>query len=143
MVNKLHPQLLGRSASFNFALSTDFSLQLGTFFPPRREARTVKHSTIKLYLAAVRNLPIFLARRPISRQITSLSRSSDPYSSTTRYSKGFVRHTAYFTSLAGRKVLSNELRGLHFTIDSRAHPSQCCMPCGILAVFIFSYYYNF
>lgn len=55
MVNKLHPQLLGRSAFFNFALSTDFSLQLGTFFPHRREARTVKHSTIKLYLAAVRN----------------------------------------------------------------------------------------
>ena len=39
---------------------------------PASEARTVKHSTIKLYLAAVRNLPIFLARRPIPRQITSI-----------------------------------------------------------------------
>lgn len=40
MVNKSHPKILRRSTSFNFALSTDFSLHLGTFFPPRIQGRS-------------------------------------------------------------------------------------------------------
>ena len=78
-------------------------------------AKTVKHSTIKLYLAAVRNVHILcghadpvVGKLLLKRVSSGHFTLSDPYPSTTCYPKGFVSNKTHFTTLAGGKGLHNE-----------------------------------